>query len=696
MNYKEKYIKYKLKYLGLLRNKLSGGASRAELDNIETFERDELKKHTCGIKIGENRFYIQDYFITDILFLNVTSDKRTHIDMCCVTVGDPLKLNYFSCYSSKSDAGSWRLSMTSSRDKMEYYKGPNYVTGNLIHPKLQEYIQISINTYIPRVQNVTWGNTRTHNGLYIVERYNDTTQQYDNIYGGKWFFSRTKPIEFFDKYYEKFESDYKHNPKYSNTNIDLMAELNSPIENQIKYNYLDKYNQLMDSEYNSPMTYYDKFKDMNLPNVAELFNKINLFSNSAETICGNAIGVRPGFSKISGREFKDNMLHYINNNYKLTVDQPIIAELIRRFTEFRFENPTDFVEHACIQMVEQHNDTGTNKLINIPGVSRVTLKLLNECDEISNLILNFNFLDGEYRDKEQTIDNIMNIAYLKHFIPTFGLPPINELPTPNPPVSTIFGIHVPVRSDLPTFGINSPARSDLPTFGGNFSANKLPSKSTQTGGSSRIDNTTPRQIYDHKMAYKNRIPDFYKKWQTLADEFRKVGDYMIIILNKLHMETMRFIYATIQKEINNVTHTDFTASRLVYSKSFELDDVKFDVNLYVSPVIERNTNKLIMNFYHYALRRHDDTRKNWATMPHYYEIIGETPTINGISKYYYEGGLYLCKPFEYIKQSRITCGNGGLYEFARTELAVNETYVYLGDLYSDLTTDMPKPREDSL
>jgi hypothetical protein len=103
-----------------------------------------------------------------------------------------------------------------------------------------------------------------------------------------------------------------------------------------------------------------------------------------------------------------------------------------------------------------------------------------------------------------------------------------------------------------------------------------------------------------------------------------------------------------------------------------------------------------MNFYHYALRRSEDTHKNWVTLPHYYEIIGETPTINGISQCYYEGGLYLCKPFEYIKQSRITCGNEGLYKFARTELSVNDTYVYLGDLYSDLNIYIPKPKEDLL
>jgi len=716
MDYKKKYIKYKLKYSNLTRNRLRGGA----LEDVVMFEKNELMKPTFGVTIGENIFYIQDYFVIRAWYGNDETDDRSHIDMCCVTAGEPEKVNFFSCYSSKSDAGSWRLSMTSIKEKMEYYKGPNYVTGNLIHPELQKYIQLSIDTYSPRVQNLTWGWNRGHNGLYIADNYNRATRKDEVIYGGKWFFARTQPIDFFDGYYERFDTYNRERGTQLKKIPGLMEELASSIDEQIKYNYFNKYEQLMNSEYKSPVTYSDKFIEMGLPNVASLFNKIQVFSNSTGTICGNSVGIRPAHydSRIPGREFKENMLFYINNNYKLDINQPVISEVISKFVEYGFEDPRNLVDRASIPMINPEDpiDDANNVRVNNISTSEIILKLLNECDEISDLMVTPEFI----RNRDATmfavnsINSAMDIVYLKYFIPKFNLPPITEIPEKKPAPQILFGLGPPPMRPRDSRNLHLPRNIDPSDDDDDFLTQELqshtpaqknykilpvlslhPKKTTtepKTGGSLCMHEVTSMQVHDHRNAYKNRVVDFDKKWQNISNEFYNFGDHMIVILNKLHMETMRFIYATIQREINNVLRTDFTASEMVYSKTFDIDRVGFDVKLYTSPVYEKATNRKIMNFYHYALKKHDDTRENWVTMPHYYEIIGQNPTINGISPCYYEGGLYLCKPFEYKSQSGITRSTHRDYNFADTELGINSTYVYLGDLYSDLNAHMTKPQ----
>lgn len=760
MDYKRKYLKYKSKYLSLSQSSysLTGGQIGG---NIKKYELESLKKASAGLIVGDMIFFILNFFVTDYsLYYSYRDgpDYRKHVDMCSVHRSNQENVNFFSCYASNSDAGSWRLSMMN--DPGVYYKGVNYITSNLIHPLLQKYINSSIKTYKPMIHNITWRNDKQtyppHDGFHTVRILNENDgRNRKTIAGGKWFFSRTRHISFFDKYEEIFKKDYgktvddmyKRFPEY-------IAEIRSDIGNQLKMNYFEKYKQMLDTDYN-PMTiknktYADKFIKAGFPDIGNLFNRINVFSNETGTICGNAISLRIGATSVPDRDFLRNMMVYIKNKYTLKIDQPIIAELTRKFIANGFKDPSDLIGQATLPM-------GLGGLNSISHVPPDMLQVLSgHPDILDKFIIYKDAVDRDSDNQAKYFDEMIIVAYLKYIIPKYNLPDIKDMPeekstfddpmlntahiddtSNNTGADVIFGnmnfgdnVLMPnITFGSMDFGASNAPKQDVTfddmnignmdtsdisnpfTLGGNRDRNKnrggglndtVPmrpdlKRSFTFAPPNQVGDVTMDDINNHINAYITKSPDIEDALEKLTMFFRSFATDIKKLQNKLHMETMRYVYISLKREMYSVLKIDFTQTTLVSSKKITVDGIVFDTILYASPVTEKSGNS-ILTFYHYALRRYDikNRPQNWQTMPHYFEINNEHPTMNGINNYYYEGGLYLCKPFEYIRNTKLKFSTDDLsvgygYNFAETAINLNHTYIYLGDVYGDLNVDMSKP-----
>ena len=148
-NYKEKYLKYKLKYLNLKKNNFVGGGTSVCANATEAKPPPEYQEAITKT--------IDD--ITFTLMYKCTFKKHNHIRG--IKIEDKnfkvyIKSNkdgvdkYFFVYPSHSDLGFWKLAYYGEKG---WYKGPDYVQSSFISLELQHFI----NETLSKLPHVNYG-----------------------------------------------------------------------------------------------------------------------------------------------------------------------------------------------------------------------------------------------------------------------------------------------------------------------------------------------------------------------------------------------------------------------------------------------------------------------------------------------------------------------------------------------------------
>jgi len=137
-NYKEKYLKYKLKYLNLKKNNFIGGGDDVLCTNVtEVKLSDEYLEANTKIIDGFHftlmyKCKFKDYYDTN----SDTTIEDPNFKVYIKSNKDGVD-KYFCVYPSSSDLGFWRLAYWSLGS---YQKGPDYVQSSFISLELQYFI----------------------------------------------------------------------------------------------------------------------------------------------------------------------------------------------------------------------------------------------------------------------------------------------------------------------------------------------------------------------------------------------------------------------------------------------------------------------------------------------------------------------------------------------------------------------------
>jgi len=194
--YKQKYLKYKNKYLSLKKNQYGGDEIDDEIKRLEDIEADwqerkilrkqiDILYETKREKILKpfNNCTINSIEIDDYIFSLLAYDSTPYDNRGILIIKSINKINYneklFPVYSSKSEGGFWRLCMADKYGKLN--KGnvntQDYIQGTFIHLKLQQFI----NNNIDKCPQQEIGNkcffTEDSYMSYIDKQVNDSKRQ---------------------------------------------------------------------------------------------------------------------------------------------------------------------------------------------------------------------------------------------------------------------------------------------------------------------------------------------------------------------------------------------------------------------------------------------------------------------------------------------------------------------------------------
>ena len=134
-NYKEKYLKYKLKYLNLKKNKFTGGMVAAE--EAKPPAEPSAEPSAKPPAEDENTIPINGISFTLIHRCKLSEGDETFKIFIKSVNLDSSEENSFYVYPSSSDLGFWRLAYW---ELGSYQKGPDYVQSSFISLKLQQFI----------------------------------------------------------------------------------------------------------------------------------------------------------------------------------------------------------------------------------------------------------------------------------------------------------------------------------------------------------------------------------------------------------------------------------------------------------------------------------------------------------------------------------------------------------------------------